>query len=86
MQHQRSRAPHDDRRHAVAFDPAAWKQVLVSEGPIIVMFTVYNDFDSYPGGIYVHTSGVCRGLTTVLIVGYDDVGANWIVKNSWGTS
>ena len=54
-------------------------------GPIVAIFTVYNDLYSYPGGIYVHTSGAYNGLTSVLVVGYDDVDHYWIVRNNWGT-
>lgn len=68
---------------------------LVNNGPMVIAFEVYPDFQQYKGGIYKHT-----GLTNtfnpfeltnhaVLLVGYGvDVESGdkyWIVKNSWGS-
>jgi hypothetical protein len=46
---------------------------------------VYDDFYYYTGGVYTHTSGNLAGAHAVLLVGYDDAGQYFTVKNSWGT-
>jgi hypothetical protein len=45
---------------------------------------VYEDFFSYSSGVYKHISGDVVGGHVVLVVGYDDPGQYFIVKNSWG--
>lgn len=47
-------------------------------------FTVYEDFMSYSGGVYKHTSGAQLGGHAVKIVGWGD--GYWICANSWGPS
>jgi len=63
----------------------AIKNALVTYGPLVTMFEVYSDFNSYTSGIYSYVTCSYLGTHTVLIVGYDDVGQCFIVKNSWGT-
>jgi C1A family cysteine protease len=63
----------------------AIKSALINYGPLATMFQVYSDFLSYKSGIYSYTTGSYLGNHAVLIVGYDDVGQYFIVKNSWGT-
>jgi C1A family cysteine protease len=63
----------------------AIKNALVTYGPLATMFQVYQDFLSYRSGIYSYATGSYLGNHCVLIVGYDDVGQNFIVKNSWGS-
>ena len=46
---------------------------------------VYSDFYNYVGGVYTYTSGSLVGYHAIIIVGYDDLGQYFIVKNSWGT-
>ena len=53
-------------------------------GPLVTTFSVYNDFYNYSGGIYSHTSGGYLGGHAVLLIGYDDPGQYFVVKNSWG--
>jgi C1A family cysteine protease len=67
---------------------ASIKTHLMTNGPIAVGMTVFNDFYYYGGGCYEHAGNgaINHG---VLIVGWDDSmcggeGA-WHVKNSWGT-
>lgn len=62
------------------------KSEIVNNGPVEVAFTVYEDFFSYSGGIYKHTSGGVAGGHAVKIVGYGSEGGvnYWIVANSWG--
>ncbi len=63
----------------------ALKAGLYVYGPLVVTFSVYDDFYSYTSGIYTHTSGSFEGYHAVLLVGYDDTNNCFIVKNSWGT-
>ncbi len=67
-------------------DDGAMKQALADHGPFEAMMTVYQDFYSYSGGIYRHTWGGMEGGHAVTVVGYDESGGYWIVKNSWGTN
>lgn len=64
---------------------AAMKEWLAARGPLEACFTVYQDFFSYSGGVYRHSWGQVVGGHCVSVVGYDDVGGYWIIKNSWGT-
>ncbi len=66
------------------FDARKW--YLANYGPMVMGFTVYEDFDHYGGGVYKHVSGDVRGGHCVLVVGYSDTNQAWICRNSWGTS
>jgi C1A family cysteine protease len=72
-------------KRALTSDPAAMKQWISSKGPLAVCFIVYDDFFSYRSGIYRHVTGAQVGGHCVAAVGYDDVSACWICKNSWTT-
>jgi hypothetical protein len=63
----------------------ARKYYLATVGPMSMAFTVYEDFDSYGGGVFKHTTGNSRGGHCVLVVGYSDSHQAWICRNSWGT-
>jgi len=68
------------------------KSALNTYGPLAVTFAVYSDFYSnYASGIYEASS--CEqsknklvGYHAVSVVGYDDTGSYFIVKNSWGST
>jgi hypothetical protein len=64
------------------------KTHLMSNGPIAVAMTVYDDFGYYSGGCYEH-GGTASTNHGVLIVGWDDSMCSgqgaWHIKNSWGT-
>ena len=62
------------------------KQALVTYGPLITTFDVYEDFFYYTDGVYEHVWGSVAGGHCVTIIGYDDSQGYWICKNSWGTS
>jgi len=62
------------------------KNALFTKGPLLTTMAVYDDFYAYVSGIYRYTTGNLAGNHAVLIVGYDDIGQYFIVKNSWGTT
>jgi C1A family cysteine protease len=72
-------------RWTAAATAVARKQAIAGNGPVIGGLRVYEDFYFYTGGIYRHVTGVFRGLHAVCVVGYDDPGRFWIIKNSWGS-
>ena len=59
-------------------------KTAVMEGPVACSYTVYDDFFSYNGGVYVQTTDVVAGGHCVSIVGWSDADSCWICKNSWG--
>ena len=61
------------------------KDELVTYGPLVTTMDVYSDFYYYKDGVYKHATGTLQGGHAVLIVGYDDTGQYFIVKNSWGS-
>jgi len=67
---------------------SAIKESLVKDGSVTAAFTVYEDFPTYSGGIYRHTSGRALGGHAVKIVGYgnEDGTDYWVVVNSWNDS
>jgi C1A family cysteine protease len=63
----------------------AIKNDLNTYGPLVTTMQVYSDFFYYSGGVYQYISGTKQGGHAILIVGYDDTGQYFIVKNSWGS-
>jgi C1A family cysteine protease len=61
------------------------KQALITYGPLVVGFQVYEDFIAYESGVYEYVEGEHLGGHAVLLVGYDDKEQCFICKNSWGT-
>lgn len=62
------------------------KEALVTYGPVLVDFIVYEDFGYYREGIYEHVYGSAEGGHAVAIIGYNDDPGYWICKNSWGNN
>ncbi len=62
------------------------KDAIVTHGPLVATFIVYEDFKYYNSGIYEHVWGSKLGGHCVSIVGYNDNPGYWICKNSWGTN
>ena len=84
-----------ERRYRIS-DYSAWpssvaglpfdarKFYLANYGPMVLGFTVYEDFDHYGGGVFKHVAGKSRGSHCVLVVGYSDTHQAWVCRNSWG--
>ena len=77
--------------YSVASSPTAIKTALAAGYPVVIGIEVYESFESYS----VSSSGVVPmpkpseqllGGHAVLVVGYNDVLQQFIVRNSWGTS
>lgn len=65
-----------------------YKYILENYGPMVVVLNVSEDLFYYTGGIYepVWTSKKFGQVDhSVTLVGYNDSGGYWIIKNSWGT-
>ena len=69
-----------------AFNTAeAQKRAIASNGPMMGGMLTFEDLAYYRSGIYEHVAGAPTDPHMVCVVGYDDTGGYWIVKNSWGT-
>eukprot|EP01136_Pigoraptor_vietnamica_P010919 Opistho-1_new@3462 len=73
---------------SVAPNVAALQTELMTNGPIEVGFSVYEDFFSYTSGVYKHTSGGLAGGHAVKLIGWGtDNGTDyWLIANSWSSS
>jgi cathepsin B len=67
---------------------AAIKAELSSSGPCEAVFSVYEDFLAYAGGVYKHSSGAALGGHAVKILGYGtDRGIPfWLLANSFNAN
>ncbi len=63
--------------------PTAVKNHLTAVGPVVGMYTVFDDFFYYSSGIYHHVTGDASGGHCVLVIGYSEAERYWICKNSW---
>jgi C1A family cysteine protease len=75
-----------DSWSSVGDDELSVKEALVANGPLVTVYTAYDDFYSYKSGIYHHSTGGGGGARGMLLVGYSDSGRYWILKNSWSAS
>ena len=81
---------HDDKwkvksAYAIPSNVQKIQTELMTNGPIEVAFTVYNDFLTYKSGVYHHTSGSALGGHAVKMIGWgvEDGTPYWLVANSW---
>lgn len=74
-------------RYSMTSDTRSTMQQIQQNGPVEAAFTVYQDFMSYKGGIYQHTSGGMLGGHAIKAIGWGtENGVDyWIMANSWGT-
>jgi PKD repeat protein len=60
------------------------KNAIYNQGPISVAVYVDYYFQAYSGGIFSNTASY-QPNHAVILVGWNDSGGYWIMKNSWGT-
>jgi hypothetical protein len=60
------------------------KTLLAAGYPVVVGFTLYENFDNYQGGVYNRIQGGVTGGHAMCIVGYDDSIQALKIVNSWG--
>ncbi|EYC28864.1 hypothetical protein Y032_0007g3465 [Ancylostoma ceylanicum] len=63
------------------------KHEIMTRGPVVATYTIYQDFNYYKKGIYIHKQGGMTGAHAVKIIGWgkeNDV-PYWLVANSWNT-
>ena len=66
----------------------AMQKAIMTDGPIEVAFTVYEDFAHYTSGVYHHVTGEAMGGHAVKAIGWgtDPTGGDyWLIANSWST-
>jgi putative hemolysin len=81
-----SRLQHITNLASVSTDPTTIKQRLIDTGPLAVSIGYGSSYGGYwDGDIYRCTSDTGTNHAVVL-VGYDDAGGYWIIKNSWGST
>jgi cathepsin B len=80
----------DDKRkfateYSVPQDVSKIQTDIMTNGPVEASFSVYEDFETYTSGVYVHTTGQYLGGHAVKIIGWgvDGTTAYWTVANSW---
>ncbi|RCN52248.1 papain family cysteine protease [Ancylostoma caninum] len=60
---------------------------IMTRGPVVATYKIYEDFAYYKGGIYVHTAGEQKGAHAVRVIGWgeENLVPYWLVANSWNT-
>ena len=67
-------------------DPQTIKQQLVEKGPLAVALGYGSDYGGYWDGDIYRCNDDSGMNHAVVIVGYDDAGGYWMVRNSWGAT
>jgi len=84
----------DDKRkfsteYSVPRDVSKIQTDIMTNGPVEASFSVYEDFETYTSGVYVHKTGAYVGGHAVKIIGWGVDGSAstpyWTVANSWNT-
>ena len=71
---------------SVSTDQTSIKQALIDHGPLAVSYGVGTAYGgAFDGDVYKCTSDTGTNHA-VTMVGYNDAGSYWIIKNSWGSS
>eukprot|EP00163_Fabomonas_tropica_P000630 TRINITY_DN103_c0_g1_i6.p1 TRINITY_DN103_c0_g1~~TRINITY_DN103_c0_g1_i6.p1 ORF type:complete len:335 (+),score=96.73 TRINITY_DN103_c0_g1_i6:120-1124(+) len=71
--------------YQVSSDVASIQKEVMTNGPVVATYTVYQDFLSYKSGVYKHESGPAVGGHAVKIVGWGELNGTpyWKIANSW---
>jgi C1A family cysteine protease len=87
--------PHHEKINSYAFVPgensqgippdSAIKRAIYNYGPVECAIVAGNNFQNYTGGVFTTSDGTVTDHG-VMLVGWDDSGGWWILKNSWGTN
>ncbi|CAI4222932.1 unnamed protein product [Auanema sp. JU1783] len=73
--------------YAVSHKVTDIQKEILTHGPVEVSFTVFEDFEHYSSGIYVHTAGAKLGGHAVKMIGWgvENGTPYWICVNSWNS-
>jgi len=73
--------------YSVSSDPNAIATEIMTNGPVEVAFTVYEDFLTYKSGVYQYQSGQELGGHAVKMLGWgvENGTPYWICANSWNS-
>ncbi len=66
-------------------EPATIKQQLQSIGPLSVSMGILSDYGGYWDGDIYRCTNDYGSNHAVVMVGYDDAGGYWLIRNSWGS-
>ncbi|RPJ07165.1 MAG: hypothetical protein EHM28_08100 [Spirochaetaceae bacterium] len=69
-----------------ATNPAAVKEKLNSGHPVLIGMMVYENFQTYTGGVYSSIKGNLIGGHAMCVVGYDEGKHAFKIINSWSTA
>ncbi|MGC9358077.1 MAG: C1 family peptidase [Anaerolineae bacterium] len=70
---------------SVSSDPQTIKQALIDKGPLAVSMGIGSAYIGYWDGDIYRCADDTSTNHAVIIVGYNDSGGYWLVRNSWGT-
>ncbi|KAK3924559.1 Cathepsin B [Frankliniella fusca] len=78
---------HAKSAYSVSSDPKAIQKEIMTNGPVEVAFSVYDDFVDYKSGVYQQTSNVFLGGHAVKFIGWGTENGTpyWLAVNSWNT-
>ncbi|KAE8744205.1 Cathepsin B-like peptidase 2 [Frankliniella occidentalis] len=73
--------------YSVSSDPKAIQKEIMTNGPVEVAFSVYDDFPNYKDGVYTKTSNTFLGGHAVRAIGWGEENGTpyWLIANSWNT-
>lgn len=76
---------HGASAYSIANNVAKIQTEIMTNGPVEVSFTVYNDFLTYKSGVYHHVSGAALGGHAVKMIGWgvENNTPYWLLANSW---
>ncbi|GAB6022479.1 hypothetical protein CHUAL_006589 [Chamberlinius hualienensis] len=75
------------KSYSIRSEPTQIQTEIMTNGPVEVDFTVYEDFLSYKSGVYHHVTGSELGGHAVRMIGWGNENGEdyWLLANSWNT-